>query len=308
MVRRRRRPPPLASTEHYRIKAVEQTLEILDLLAGSPSLSLPEIAERIGVATPNAHKLVLHLQAQGLVETGYVDRRYRLGARRLSELTERALSGRSAWEAFRASVEGLRDLTGTPGLIAALVGARAVFVEQVWGGADAAGRAFPAHATALGKALLAESPPSVVDEVVLDAWTPRTITDRRRLEDDLATARERGWALEDGELHERRRSIGAVVRDHHGVAVAAVGIGDWAERLPDADLSELAEAVMGQAAEITGALGGPLGAVAPPRLEIRVTGAVEPPVPPVPRTDTPEGRPRQRQPAARRGEDRDGER
>ena len=84
MVRRRRQPPPLASSEHYRVKAVEQTLAILDLLAERPELSLPEIAERIGLATPNAHKLILHLQAAGLVETGYVDKRYRLGARRLS--------------------------------------------------------------------------------------------------------------------------------------------------------------------------------------------------------------------------------
>jgi DNA-binding IclR family transcriptional regulator len=309
VVRRRRRPPPLASTGHYRIKAVEQTLAILDLLAESPNLTLPEIAERIDLATPNAHKLILHLQAQGLVETGYVDRRYRLGAGRLAELTERALTQRNPWEAFRASVEGLRDLTGMPGLIATLVGARAVFVEQVWGGGDATGRAFPAHATALGKALLAESPPSVLDEVVLDAWTPATITDRRALGEDLAAARARGWALEDGEFHERRRSIGAVVRDHQGLAVAAVGIGDWAEGLPDADLPELAESVIAQAAQISGALGGPLSALAAPRLEVQVTGAVEPPVPPVPRTDTPEGRRgRTRQPAARRGEGRDGER
>lgn len=138
----------------------------------------------------------------------------------------------------------------------------------------------------------------MVDEVVLDAWTPETITDRRALEDDLAAARERGWALEDGELHERRRSIAAVVRDHQGVAVAAVGIGGWAERLPDADLPELAEAVIGQAAQISGAFGGPLAALVPPRLEVRVIGAIEPPVPPVPRTDTPEGR--RRRPGSRR--------
>ena len=56
-----------------------------------------------------------------------------------------------------------------------------MFVEQVRGPSDGgAGRAFPAHATALGKALLAESPPSVLDEVVLDAWSARTLTDRAR--------------------------------------------------------------------------------------------------------------------------------
>jgi DNA-binding IclR family transcriptional regulator len=307
MVRRRRQPPPLAETQHYRVKAVEQTLAVLDLLAERPELSLPEIAEHIGLATPNAHKLVLHLQAAGLVETGYVDKRYRLGARRLSELTERAISQRSDWEAFRASVEALRDLVGLPGLIAKLVGGRAVFVEQVRGPSEAAGRAFPAHATALGKALLAESPPSVLDEVVLDAWSARTLTDRARLEEDLALTRERGWALEDGELDLSRRSIGVAVRDHRGVAVAAIGIGHHAKHLPDDRLDELAEVVIGQAQDIAGALGGALGALVVPRLEIRVIGAMEPPVPPIARTDTPEGRRRPRR-AAARADESDGER
>jgi DNA-binding IclR family transcriptional regulator len=289
VVSRRHRPPPLPETGHYRVKAVEQTLAILDVLAETPDLALPEIAERIGLATPNAHRLILHLQAKGLVETGYVDRRYRLGARRLAELTERALSQRSDWEAFRVSVEGMREQTGLPGLVAKLVGGRAVFVEQVRGPSHAAGRAFPAHATALGKALLAEAPAAVLDEVVLDAWTTRTLTDRRLLEEDLARTRERGWALEDGELDLGRRSIGAVVRDHRGTAVAAVGIGHLRQRFPDEELDELAGAVIGQAGAITAALGGALGALAPPRLEIQVLAAMEPPVPPVARTDTPEG-------------------
>jgi len=286
---RRRQPPPLASSEHYRVKAVEQTLAILDVLAESPDLALPEIAERIGLATPNAHKLILHLQEAGLVETGLIDKRYRLGARRLAALTERAILTVSHWEAFRASVPALQELTGMHGLVAKLVGSRVVFVEQTRGPDLAAGRAFPAHATSLGKALLAEAPAAVLDEVVLDAWSSRTITDRRELEADLAITRERGWALEDGELDPHRRSIGAVVRDHRGTAVAAIGIGGFTKELPDERLPELAGHVLGEAQKITDALGGALGTLVSPRLEITVIGAVEPPVPPVPRTDTPAG-------------------
>jgi len=47
--------------------------------------------------------------------------------------------------------------------------------------------------------------------------------------------------------------------------------------------------VVEQAGQISEALGGALGSLAPPRLEVQVTGAIEPPVPPVPRVDTPEG-------------------
>lgn len=157
-----------------------------------------------------------------------------------------------------------------------------VYVEQVCGPDHAAGRAFSAHATALGKALLAQAPASVLDELVLEAWTTRTITDRGELGADLALTRERGWALDDGELDLARRSIGAVVRDH-------CGVGHLTRKLPDARLPELAAAVVEQAAGISEALGGALGTLPPARLEVQVLGALDPPVPPAPRADTPEG-------------------
>ena len=260
MVRRRRQPPPLASSEHYRVKAVEQTLAILDVLAERPDLALPEIAERIGLATPNAHKLILHLQEAGLVETGLIDKRYRLGARRLAELTERALSHRKPLGGLPRERRGLQELTGMPGLIAKLVGSRAV-VRRAGARALGRGRARlprPRHRPRQGAARRSRRA-SVLDEVVLDAWSARTLTDRARLEEDLALTRERGWALEDGELDLSRRSIGVAVRDHRGVAVAAIGIGHHAKHLPDDRLDELAEVVIGQAQDIAGALGGALG-------------------------------------------------
>ncbi len=56
----RRRPRPAASADHYRVKAVEQTLAILDLLAASPDLALPEIAE-------NGNTVPVEVDAPGAV-------------------------------------------------------------------------------------------------------------------------------------------------------------------------------------------------------------------------------------------------
>jgi len=270
--------------EHYRVKALEQALGVLDLLADDPDLALPEIAQRLGLQTPNAHKLILHLQEAGLVETGAISKRYRLGAARLGELTAKALSETSPWEALRASVPALHEATGLPGLIAVLAGGRAVYVEQFRGPARALGRAFPAHATALGKALLTEAPEAVLDELVLDPWTERTIVDAKALAKELAVVRRRGWAIEDGELDVARRSVGAVVRDHRGTAVAAIGVGGFARGLPDKRLKEVAGLVVAEAWRVSQALGGgALAELGPPRLEVELLGAVEASVPPPPR-------------------------
>ena len=266
---------------HYRVKALEQALGILDLLAAETDLALPEIAQRLGLQTPNAHKLILHLQESGLVQTGAISKRYRLGAARLSELTARALSATSPWEALRASVPALAEATGMPGLIAVLAGVRAVYVEQFRSPERALGRAFPAHATALGKALLSEAPEARRDELVLEAWTERTIVDPTALAKDLAAIRRRGWAIEDGELDLARRSVAAVVRDHRGNAVAAIGVGGFAADLSDRRLKEVARLVVAEARRVSAALGGgALGELGPPALEVEVLAAVEPPVPP----------------------------
>ena len=68
--------------------------------------------------------------------------------------------------------------------------------------ASRVGRRLPAYATALGKALLADRFGDERDEHVPDeltAITPHTTTDRAALEEQLETARVRGYATDDEE-------------------------------------------------------------------------------------------------------------
>jgi DNA-binding IclR family transcriptional regulator len=303
-------PEPLA--EMYRVRALEQALQILSALEAEPELTLPEIGARIGTQTPNAHKLVLHLVEAGLVEASPLTKRYRLAPKRLGELSARALAGLNPWEALRPVVSGLKESTGMPGLIAVLSGGRAIYVEQFRGPERALGRAFPAHATALGKAILAFLPEptreAVLAELVLEPWTPATITDRERLREELAVAAERGYALEEGELDGPRRSVGAPVRDHTGAVIAAIGIGGAKATLPRAKTAAIAEIVVAEAERVSAALGAsPVPAPSARTLTVEVLGAVEPPVPPPtagPKGEAPEARAR-RSPRAKRGSGKD---
>ncbi|WP_217914793.1 IclR family transcriptional regulator [Miltoncostaea marina] len=292
----------------YRVRALEQALQILAVLEVEPELTLPELGARIGTQTPNVHRLVLHLVEAGLVEASPLTKRYRLAPKRLGELSARALAGLNPWEALRQVVAGLKESTGMPGLIAVLSGGRAIYVEQFRGPERALGRAFPAHATALGKAILAFLPEptreAVLAELVLDAWTPTTITDRERLREELAVIAERGYALEEGELDGPRRSVGAPVRDHTGAVIAAVGVGGGKAALPRAKTAAIAKIVVAEAERVSAALGASRVAAPPPRaLTVEVLGAVEPPVPP-PATggqdESPAPRARRR-PRAKRG-------
>ncbi len=58
------------------------------------------------------------------------------------------------------------------------------------------GRRLPAHAGALGKALLAERPDEELPEGPYEALTPHTRTDRESLAADLAGVRARGYSVD----------------------------------------------------------------------------------------------------------------
>ncbi len=79
----------------------------------------------------------------------------------------------------------------------------------------------PAHLTATGRAMLAALPREQVRALFPDAaaFADRTGRGPRRpgeLRDVLREVRERGYAVEDGEVTLGTRSIGVVVRDHVG--------------------------------------------------------------------------------------------
>jgi DNA-binding IclR family transcriptional regulator len=97
----------------------------------------------------------------------------------------------------------------------------------------AVGKRNPMHCTGLGKALLAEFPEERVEAIVeasgLEPRTANTITDRETLFEELRTIRDRGYALDDEELHEGIQCIATAVRVD-GDAVGGISLTGPKER------------------------------------------------------------------------------
>jgi len=289
------------------VRQLEHALSVLDLFSPPDriELSLSEIAEALGLSEEYANKLLRHLEAAEIVVRHPGSGGWRLGVR-LLRLGGYALAALHPWEEFRPPLAVLREATGFGGLIAVLSGGRAVHVDHFRGSERALGRAFPAHATSLGKAILAEleSPArdAELSELVLARWTPRTLVDRAALDADLERTRQRGWALEDGEYHEARRSIGAAVRDHSGTVVAAVGVGATVSAIPDSAIEGVAAAVVAAADNVSRRLGaGALPDLPPWRPVVEVQAVMEPPLEarPAAEPEQPKAAPRRRRPRSK---------
>jgi DNA-binding IclR family transcriptional regulator len=221
-----------------RIQSIERAAAILRLLSGrSRRLGVVDLSGELGLAKGTVHGLLRTLQHVGFVEQDAETGKYQLGAALLhmgssyldgNELRTRALNWSDSL-AGRAQ-EAVR--------IGTLHDSQVLIVHHVFRPDDSlqtldVGSLLPAHATALGKVLLAYHP-YVADELVkqaLASFTAATICDRERLERELQRIRGRGWASEVGELTLAQVSLAAPITDRSGLTVGAMGIFGPPERL-----------------------------------------------------------------------------
>jgi DNA-binding IclR family transcriptional regulator len=282
------RPEPGARgvSPRYRIQAIERAVSILNAFSpADPELGVTELAERLGLHKSTVHRFMVNLDAAGLVERNPRTGRYRLGLR-IFELGGLVMQQMNLWDEALPFLEGLVHDSGETGHLAVLDGGEAIYIERVEARRalrvpSAIGRGYPAHATNLGKVLLADLPRERVEEIVaergLAAYTPHTITDLEGLEAELERIRVLGYAIDNEEYDEGLRCIGAPVRDHSGHVVAALGIGGPVTRITPDRVDELAELVMTAARGLSRRLGAHRsGAYAPAALRVRTTSSQEP--------------------------------
>jgi DNA-binding IclR family transcriptional regulator len=220
------------------IQSIERAAAILRLLSGrSRRLGVVDLSGELGLPKGTVHGLLRTLQHVGFVEQDAETGKYQLGAALLhmgssyldgNELRTRALNWSDSL-AGRAQ-EAVR--------IGTLHDSQVLIVHHVFRPDDSlqtldVGSLLPAHATALGKVLLAYHP-YVADELVeqgLASFTGATICDRERLDRELQRIRDRGWASEIGELTPAQVSLAAPITDRSGLTAGAMGIFGPPERL-----------------------------------------------------------------------------
>ena len=117
----------------------------------------------------------------------------------------------------------------------------------------------PAHASALGKMLLAHHRYAAAECVKagLVRYTPGTIVDAQELQRELELIASRGWAVELEELVSDEVAYAAPIKDRRGETVGSIGIRGPVERLcvKGKPRSDLAASVREAARSISRELG-----------------------------------------------------
>ena len=177
------------------IQSIERAATVLRLLTGHPRRGVTELASELKLPKGTVYGILSTLQTVGFVEQHQESGKYQLGPALLhigsrylegNELRRRALP----WSERLATQTGETVSIGAPHEGLVLLVHHVIRPDEI-PQALAVGSLIPAHATALGKALLAHRPDlaHVVAGRELASYTSATVTDPGELNAQLATKR-----------------------------------------------------------------------------------------------------------------------
>jgi len=256
------------SKSDYVIQTVTNALRLLEEFRYTDELGVTALARRLGLHKNNVFRLLATLEEAGFVEQVADNESYRLGTACL-ELGQAYARTRTLTKLGRAALEGLVRDTDETAHLGVLEGFEVVHLDgeaprQLVGTRVRTGERLPAHASALGKAILACGDPADWERVDRDfvrgdglsALTPATITDRDKFFEHLRSVAGDGFALDTEESAPGLCCVAAPVRDAGGSVIAALSVSVPVFRAaPDRVHDRLAPAVIAAAQALSRRLG-----------------------------------------------------
>ena len=229
------------------VQSVDRAITVLELLGHLGSASVGRVADELGVHKSTASRLLSALESRGMVVQNSERGKYQLGfgilrlahaiPARLSLVTEAREEMRRLAEEHRETVNLAVLREGVAVNLAQEIGPTSL------GTHDWIGSLTPLHATSSGKVLLAALPSAERDRLItrnrLTAHTGRTITSRRKLEQQLLDVAAQGYATVLEEYEIGLNAVSVPVRDHLGTVVGAVSISGPAFRFTEGTIREL---------------------------------------------------------------------
>ena len=247
-------------------RVLEKSIDLLySFESQHPEQSLFQISRNLGFPPSTVRRLLKVMISRRLIQQDATTRLYRLGSG-LFYLASVAREGLEISPIALPILKRLRDLTGENAVLHELRDGKRVCIEKVEGkevlrDSLRVGDQFPAHAGASGKVLLAYLPVEEQQHYLksahaLKALTPRTITDPKKLTNDLARIKKLGFAFSCGErVMDGLCAISAPIFDSDGHVPYSLTITLTPFRLQAKGRAKLVELVKQSAEQISLKLG-----------------------------------------------------
>ena len=214
-------------------KSIRRAISVLKCFTPQElELSGTEVAHKVGIHKTTAHRMLATLSEYGLLERNLKTGKYRVGPT-LYVLGSLYLSTTDVLIAAEPVIKALNDMTGENVSLGILDKCNVILIMReeshyLFRWAVHIGTSLPAHASAMGKALLSTLNESELDRLFpednLRLLTNKTITTKTKLKLELAQIRSTGVSFDKEGIHKGIEAIGSEIRDASGRAIAAMSI------------------------------------------------------------------------------------
>lgn len=225
---------------HNGVPVIDRTFDLLDLLERSPDgLAASTLVDALGVPRSTVYRILNSLAARKIVRRT-INGNYLLG-QRLVSLAARVRSELATVDLAQIAtpiMQKLSDETGEPNKLSVRDGDQANIIAATVATpnssfAPAIASRYPLHAGAASKVIMAHMAADDLARhlsVPLIRYTPRTVTDPKRLSRELARVKKLGLATDHGEHNARVHAMAVPVFDVGGRFLAALSIPFLADR------------------------------------------------------------------------------
>jgi len=249
----------------YIVQSVSHAIDVLEAFCGNEDeLGVTELSKRLNLPKNNVFRLLATLEHRGYIEQNKATGNYRLGIKTF-ELGQVFRKRMGLLRQAHSVLEELEAKCNESVYLAVLQEGMVVYVDMVETTHSVRivpklGMRVPAYCTAVGKALLAyeseDEVARIIEKIGFEPRTKNTIRDLETLRQELKRVAERGYAVDNEELEEEVKCVGAPVRDYTGRVVAGICISGPILRMSAERIeNELAGLVKWAAAEISSRLG-----------------------------------------------------
>jgi len=242
-------------------KTTLRTLDILEFLVKSEEpLSLDEITKKIG-----KNKTTVFRSLQTLIYKNYVtqdkDTNKYLVTLKLSTLGREVMQRIDLGEIVFPFMKDLVEEINLSVHCSTREGNEIVFIYNVdppnsdFKISFDLGKRSPIYCTAAGKVFLAymssEERGKLLDSLDFKKYTPKTITDKKKLCDELNNIIRRGYAVDDEEHNQGIMCVGAPIKDYQGKVSTAISIIGLAGSIKNKGVQKLGDIIKEKAHQIS---------------------------------------------------------
>jgi IclR family transcriptional regulator, acetate operon repressor len=221
------------ASQKYRIPVIEQMVEVFALLERTPEgATIRDVVKAVKLSRTTVYRMLNTLSAYDFVHRSPAGT-YTLG-RRLLTLAAHVAPTVASYDLLAIAQPHLNKISeflGEGSKLTVPSGDNILVVASAQGHGQyalsaTAGQRLPFHAGAAGKILLAFSLHEDIERRLtkLERYTNQTITDPKRMLEELALIRKQNWARDMGEQMSGVHAIAAPVRDHQDTVIAAVSV------------------------------------------------------------------------------------